>query len=141
MFVDNQNKNASMLFLSKETSTKDADLKGQMMISMNENKVEKSSERIWKENGFFKDQRTDLTIGKPNFPENTLVYVNNGSITTVKGGYAMYLEFVIIGPILPMGNLLPNIDFDKYDYKENEVLIFTPIIIPKMVYIEALQKH
>ena len=141
MFVDNQNKNASMLFLSKETSTKDANLKSQMMISMNEDKVEKSSERIWKENGFFKDQRTDLTIGKPNFPENTLVYVNNGSITTVKGGYAMYLEFVIIGPILPMGNLLPNIDFDKYDYKENEVLIFTPIIIPKMVYIEALQKH
>ena len=141
MFVDNQNKNASMLFLSKETSTKDANLKSQMMISMNEDKVEKSSERIWKENGFFKDQRTDMTIGKPNFPENTLVYVNNGSITTVKGGYAMYLEFVIIGPILPMGNLLPNIDFDKYDYKENEVLIFTPIIIPKMVYIEALQKH
>ena len=141
MFVDNQNKNASMLFLSKETSTKDANLKSQMMISMNEDKVEKSSERIWKENGFFKDQRTDLTIGKPNFPENTLVYVNNGSITTVKGGYAMYLEFVIIGPILPMGNLLPNIDFDKYDYKENEVLIFTPIIIPKMVYIEALQKQ
>ena len=130
-----------MLFLSKETSTKDANLKSQMMISMNGDKVEKSSERIWKENGFFKDQRTDLTIGKPNFPENTLVYVNNGSITTVKGGYAMYLEFVIIGPILPMGNLLPNIDFDKYDYKENEVLIFTPIIIPKMVYIEALQKH
>ena len=71
MFVDNQNKNASMLFLSKETSTKDANLKSQMMISMNEDKVEKSSERIWKENGFFKDQRTDLTIGKPNFPEKT----------------------------------------------------------------------
>ena len=141
MFVDNQNKNASMLFLSKETSTKDTDLKGQMMISMNENKVEKSSERIWKENGFFKDQRTDLTIGKPNFPENTLVYINNGSITPVKGGHAMYLEFVTIGQILPMANLPPNIDFDKYDYKENEVLIFTPIIIPKMVYIEALQKH
>ena len=141
MFADNQNKNASMLFLSKETSTKDANLKSQMMISMNEDKVEKSSERIWKENGFFKDQRTDLTIGKPNFPENTLVYVNNGSITTVKGGHAMYLEFVIIGPISPMENLPPNIDFDKYDYKENEVLIFTPIIIPKMVYIEALQKH
>ena len=126
MFVDNQNKNASMLFLSKETSTKDANLKSQMMISMNEDKVEKSSERIWKENGFFKYQRTDLTIGKPNFPENTLVYVNNGSITPVKGGYVTYLEFVIIGQILLMANLLRNIDFDKYDYEENEVLIFTP---------------
>ena len=127
MFVDNQNKNASMLFLSKETSTKDANLKSQMMISMNEDKVEKSSKRIWKENGFFKYQRTDLTIEKPNFPENTLVYVNNGSITPVKGSYATYLEFAIIGQILPMANPPPNIDFGKYNYKENEVLIFTPL--------------
>ena len=68
MFVENRNKNTSMLFLSKETSTKDAKLKSQMMISMNEDKFENSSERIWKENGFFKEHRTDLTIGKPNFP-------------------------------------------------------------------------
>ena len=67
MFFENQNKNVSMLFLSKETSTKDAKLKIQMMISMNENKVEKSRKCIWKENGFFKEQRTDLTIGKPIF--------------------------------------------------------------------------
>ena len=140
MFVDNQNKNASMLFLSKETSTKDANLKSQMMISMNEDKVEKSSKRIWKENGFFKYQRTDLTIEKPNFPENTLVYVNNGSITTVKGGHAMDLEFVIIGPISPMENLPPNIDFDKYDYKENEVLIFTPIYNTKNGLYRGLTK-
>ena len=127
MFFENQNKNVSMLFLSKETSTKDAKLKIQMMISMNEDKVEKSRKCIWKENGFFKEQRTDLTIGKPNFPENTLVYVNNGSITPIKGGHAMYLEFVIIGQILSVANRPPNIDFDKYNYKENEVLIFTPI--------------
>ena len=127
MFFENQNKNVSMLFLSKETSTKDAKLKIQMMISMNQDKVEKSRKCIWKENGFFKEQRTDLTIGKPNFPENTLVYVNNGSITPIKGGHAMYLEFVIIGQILPVANRPPNIDFDKYDYKENEVLIFTPL--------------
>ena len=66
-------------------------------------KVEKSSKRIWKENGFFKDQGNDLTIGKPNFQENALVYINNGSITSVKDGYATYLEFVIIEQILPYG--------------------------------------
>ena len=41
-------------------------------------------------------QRTDLTIVKGNFPENTLEYVNNGTITPVKGGHAMYLEFAIL---------------------------------------------
>ena len=74
-----------MLFLSKEASNKDVNLKTQMMIAMKEDKAESSTERIWMENGFFKDQRTDLTIGRFNFPENTLVYVNNGSITPVKG--------------------------------------------------------
>ena len=94
---------------------------------MKEDQKQSATERIWKENGFFNDQRTDLTIGKPNFPENTLCYVNNGSITPVKGGHSMYLEYVIIGQILPMANPPPNIDFDKHDYKENEVLVFVPL--------------
>ena len=114
-----------MLFLSKEASNKDVNLKTQIMIAMKEDKAESSTESIWKENGFFKEQITDLTIAKPNFPENTLCYVNNGSITPVKGGHSMYLEYVIIGQILPIANLPPNIDFDKHGYKENEVLVFT----------------
>ena len=114
-----------MLFLSKEASNKDVNLKTQMMIAMKEDKAESSTESIWKENGFFKEQITDLTIAKPNFSENTLVYVNNGSITPVKGGHAMYLEFVILAQILPMANPPPGIDLDKHNYKDNEVLIFT----------------
>ena len=62
-----------MLSLSKEASNKDVNLKTQMMIAMKEDKAESSTERIWMENGFFKDQRTDLTIGRLNFPENNLV--------------------------------------------------------------------
>ena len=98
-----------------------------MMVSMEEDQKESSAKRIWKENGFFKDQRTDLTIGKPNFSENTLVYDNNCSIMPAKGGYAMYLEYVIIGKSLPMANLPPGIHLDKYKFKENEALIFTPL--------------
>ena len=66
------------------------------MLSIKDDKGESSSERVWRENGFFGNQRTDLTTVKANFPENTLVYVNNGSITPVKGGHAMYLDFVIL---------------------------------------------
>ena len=65
-----------------------------------------------------------MTIVKPNFPENTLVYINNNSNTPVKGGHALYLEYVIIGQILLMANLPPGIDLDKDDYKDNEVFIF-----------------
>ena len=81
-----------MLFLSKETSNKDVNLKTQIMIAVKEDKAESSTEHIWKEKGFFKDQRNDLTIGKASFPENTLVYVNNGSIMPVKGVHAIILN-------------------------------------------------
>ena len=83
-----------MLFLSKETSKKDEKIKMQMMVSMKDDKGESSTEHVWKENGFFGDQRTDIIIVKANFLENTLVYVNNGSITPVKGGHAMYLDLL-----------------------------------------------
>ena len=61
------------MILSKEASNKDVNLKTQMMIAMNDNnKGESSTERMWKENCFFKDQRTNITIVKGNFPENML---------------------------------------------------------------------
>ena len=92
-----------MLYLPKEVSTKDQHLKTQMMISLNDDDSKKS-ETIWKKNGFFNEQRTDLTITKANFPENTLCYVHQGSISPVKGEQAIYLEFIILGQILPFAN-------------------------------------
>ena len=87
----------------------------------------KKSETIWKENGFFKEQRTDLTIFKPTFSENTLCYVNKGNISQTKSGdQVIYLEFVIIGQNLPFPNPDPKIDLDHYDFKDNEVLLFVP---------------
>ena len=82
---------------------------------------------MWKENGFFNDQRTDLTIVKGNFPENTLVYVNNGTITPVKGAQAMYVKFVILAQIMPVANPPPDLNLDTFKFQENEVFIFTPL--------------
>ena len=84
-------KNASMLLLSKEATSKDQQLKTQMLTS-SKNNESKKTETVWPGNRFFDEQRSDLTITKPNFPENTLVYINQGSISTVKGGHAIYLE-------------------------------------------------
>ena len=97
------------------------------MIAMKEDEAESSTEHIWKENEFFKDQRANLTIAKPNFPKNTFAYINNGSITPVKGSHAMYLEFVILAQILPMTKPPLGIDLNKHNYKDHEVLIYTPL--------------
>ena len=96
----------------------------QMMLSIKDDKGESSTERVWRENGFFGNQRTDLTTVKANFPENTLVYVN-GSTTPVMGGHAMYPDFVILAQILPVANPPPEINLDTHKFQENEVLIYT----------------
>ena len=79
------------------------------------------------QNGFFNVQRSELTIKKPNFLDNTLVYFNNGSISTVKGGYAIYLEFVILGQLMPVANPDPQINLDNHEFKDHEARFFMPV--------------
>ena len=115
------------MFLSKEATKKDESLRMQTMLSLKDDKGDSSStEKIWKSNGFFGDQKTNLTIIKANFPENTLDYVNNGSIFAVKGGQtAVYLGYVVLVQILPVMNFPDNLD--NYQYKYNEVLLYVPL--------------
>ena len=115
-----------MMFLSKEILHKDEHSKTQMMVAIADGK-EKNIEFIWEEAGFSNDAGTDLTITKANFLENTLVYVNQGTISPVKDGEAIYLEFVILGQIMPMANPNPAIDLDNYEFKEHECLLYTPL--------------
>ena len=125
--VGNQNKKASTLYLSKEATSKDLQLKSQMVLSLTDDES-KGSEKIWKEFGFFKDQRVELTISKANFPENILVYINQGSLSVVKGGEkGIYLDFAILGQIMPIANPDPKFDIDNYLCKDNEVIIYCPV--------------
>ena len=95
--VGNQNKKALMLYLSKEGSSKDQQLKTQMLLSFQDDES-KGSEKIWQESGFFGNQRAELTILKVNFPENKLCYINQSTVFLVKGGEkALYLHFVVLG--------------------------------------------
>ena len=122
----NHPRQKAVMYLSSESMSQNQKTKSQMMVSMGDSK-ESNSEKIWEEAGFFKDQRIDLTIPKANFPENTLCYVNQGSISQVKDGEAIYLEFVILGKIMAVANPDPSIDLDKYQFKENECLLYVPL--------------
>ena len=64
----------------------------QMLLSLDE-EDSNNSEKIWKKNGFFGDQKGEFTIKKANFSENTLVYCNQGTVSTLKAGeYTIYLD-------------------------------------------------
>lgn len=125
--VNSQPKKVSIMFLSKEATNKDQSLKMQMMLSVKDGKTDSAAtEKIWKSSGFFGNQRTDLTIAKANFPDNTLVYLNNGSISAAKGGQtAIYLDYVILVQILPVINSPDSLD--NYQDEDNEVLLYVPL--------------
>ena len=65
-----------MMVLSKEMTDKDRSLKTQLLITENEGKDVLTSEKVWKNNGFFGDIKPELNIENVNLPENTLIYVN-----------------------------------------------------------------
>ena len=115
------------MYLYKEPTSNDLQLKSHMVFSGTDDQS-KGSEKIWKDHGFFGDQRADLTILKANFPENCLVYVNQGQLSILKNGEkAMYLDFIILGQIMPAANADPSINFDTYECKSNEVIIYCPV--------------
>ena len=102
------------MFLSKEATSKDQQLKTQMVVSFQDDDP-KNTEHLWQESDFFDNHRSDLTIPKANFPENTLVYVNQGSVSLVKGGgQVIYLEFVVIGQLMPVANPDPSINLEAH---------------------------
>ena len=114
------------MLLSTESQSENQKSSSQLMVSIGENK-DSNTENIWKKSGFFKDQRIDLTIPKANFPENTLCYMNQGTVSQVKDGEAIYLEYVILGQIMPIANPDPSIDLDNYEFKDDECLLYVPL--------------
>ena len=86
--------------------------------------------------GFFGDQKGDLTIKKPSFPENTQVYCNEGTISNLKtGNYKIYLDSAVLTQIIPANNSPP--DLDNYFLNDNEVIFLC--ITPKMDTLEMLK--
>ena len=57
-----------------------------------------------------------------NFPENTFCCANNGTSSTVKGEFAIYPDYVILGQLIPAKNNPENID--ECECKESEVKFF-----------------
>ena len=88
---------------------------------------------------FLGNQKSDFTITKVNFPENTSVYCNQGTILTLKAGeYAIYLDHVILGQIIAANTSPPNLD--KYVLKENGVILHVPLYNTKTGHVRGAKK-
>ena len=110
-----------MMVLSKEMTDKDRSMKTQLLIRSSSDGDDKlSGEKVWKNNGFFKDVKPELNLEKVNMPENALYYVNQSFLSTVKSGdIAMYNQNFILGQLIVAANQ-PK-DITTYNCNENEV--------------------
>ena len=107
-----------MLLLSKELTDKDRSMKTQLLIRSSASDDETlSGEKVWKNNGFFKDIRPELNLEKVNIPENCLFYINQSFLLTVKNGdIAMYNQNFIIGQLIFAANQPKEIETWKSNY-------------------------
>ena len=113
---------ANMLLFSKEMTDKDRSMKTQLLVKPKDDKL--SGEKIWKQDGFFKDVRAELNLEKVNIPENALLYINQGFLSTVKSGeIAMYLHNFVIGQLIVAANQ-PK-DSANYTCLKNEVKLLS----------------
>ena len=113
---------ANMLLLSKEMTDKDKSMKTQLLFKPKDQSF--SGEKIWKQDGFFKDVRPELNLDKVNIPENCLLYINQGFLSTVKSGeIAMYLHNFVIGQLIIASNQ-PE-DIDSFICSKNEVKLLS----------------
>ena len=115
-----------MMVLSKEMSDKDRSLKTQLLVAENDGKDLLSAEKVWKNNGCFGDIKPEMNLEKVNMPENTLFFVNQAYLSTVKSGdVAMYNHNFIFGQLITAAN--QPTDIENYVCKDNEVKLFSCI--------------
>ena len=88
-----------------------------------DDKTTLETELTWSKSSFFGDQKVEFTINRTNFPENTLISTNQGSMLTLKAGdYAIYLDYVTLGQLICANNLVE--DFNNYECKPDQVKLY-----------------
>ena len=101
--------------------------------------VQVQSQSLETEKSFFDDQTKDFTINKANFPKNTLVYANEGNLTPVKGDLAIYLDYVVLGQLIPAKNSPQNLE--DYECLPSDVKLVVPLSDVNSGKFSGLDKH
>ena len=100
---------ASIFSLSKEISESDRSVRSKMVVANIEG-LQKVGEQIWEEDGFFGKLNPDYSCHKNDFPENALIYVNQGYLTIKDRDTMIYCDHTILAQIVPFKSVPENID-------------------------------
>ena len=73
--------------MSKATTENDKNVSTKIVAANFENEIgseEVSTERVWRQYGFFDSRKSDCSTKKVNYPENTILYYNQAYLTEKK---------------------------------------------------------
>lgn len=128
-----------MLMMNKKMTEGNKRLKMQLFCVGSDDKLQ-NTEILWSENEFFGNQRSDLTLRKADFPENTLVYINQGTFSKMKDGEdAFYTVNVVLAQILPLANSPENLK--HYECKNDEVKLLCPVYDVSTAKFQGLEER
>ena len=97
------------------------------MAAIFENKIgseEISAERVWRQYGFFDSGKSYFSMEKVNYPENTILYLNQAYLTVKENKKIYYCDSFVLGQIVEAAN--PPEDISTYVLKENKVKMIRP---------------
>ena len=109
---------SSMMYLSKEATTKDRSLKTQVLLVIGDEKIT-DTEKIWKKQVFLVikvqilqlirqiSRRIHWCMPIRHIKYNTIQYSN---INLIKGDLAIYLDYVVLGELIPAKNSPQNLE-------------------------------
>ena len=88
--------------MTKATTDNDKNISTNIVAATFENQLgsqEVSGERVWRNFGYFDTRKSDYSMEKVNFPENTLLYINQAFLTVKKNKNIFYCDYQVLGVV------------------------------------------
>ena len=86
--------------------------------------------KVWKRFVFFDSRKSDYSVEKVNFPENSLLYINQAYLTVKKNTQKIYCDFFILGQ--PVKAVNPPEEISTYQLKEGDMKMVRPKYNPDL---------
>ena len=101
-------KKTNLVSMSKATTVNDKNVSTKIVVATFQNKIgskEVSGERVWRNYGYFEARKSDYSMEKVNFSENTLLYINQSYLTVKKNKKIFYCHFFILDKLWSLQTL------------------------------------
>ena len=102
-----------MISLTKDIVENDKNVETQILESKCTNKVGNvtSGSRVCSNFGYFSEQMSNFNMGKVNYPENTIICINQAYLMIKNNKKMFYADHQILGQIIEALNLLKMLVF------------------------------